>query len=40
MEEVAAKMISAGAHMVIEDISKVPMAVEIINNRLQMGERA
>lgn len=40
LQEVAAKMLSAGAHMVIEDISKVPMAIEIINNRLAAGERA
>ncbi len=40
MAEVEAKMLSAGAHMVIEDISKVPMAIEIINNKLAAGERA
>ena len=40
MQEVASKMLSAGANMVIEDISKVPMAIEIINNKLAAGERA
>lgn len=40
LEEVAKKMLSAGAHLVIEDISKVPMAIKIINNRLSNGERA
>lgn len=40
MAEVEAKMLSAGAHMVIEDISKVPIAIEIINNKLAAGERA
>ncbi len=40
MQEVSAKMLSAGAHMIIEDISKVPAAIEIINNRLANGERA
>ncbi len=40
LQEVSAKMLSAGAHMVIEDISKVPMAIEIINNKLANGERA
>lgn len=40
MMEVEVKMLSAGAHMVVEDISKIPMAVEIINNKLAAGERA
>ena len=40
LQETASKMLSAGAHLVIEDISKVPMAIEIINNRLLAGERA
>lgn len=39
MEVVAEKMLGAGAHLVIEDISKVPMAIEIINKRLAAGER-
>lgn len=40
MTEVEVKMLSAGAHMVVEDISKIPMAIEIINNKLIAGERA
>lgn len=40
IEKVAKRMLEAGAHLVIEDISKVPMAIEIINKKLQNGERA
>lgn len=40
MMEVEIKMLSAGAHMVVEDISKIPMAIEIINSKLAAGERA
>lgn len=37
---VAKKMLASGAHLVIEDISKVPEAIEIINEKLKNGERA
>ena len=40
MNKVAMKMLASGAHLVIEDISKVPMAIEIINEKLKNGERA
>ena len=40
MEKTAEKMLSAGAHFVIEDISKVPYIIDIINNKLKNGERA
>ena len=40
MEKTASKMLSAGAHFVIEDISKVPYIIDIINNKLINGERA
>ena len=40
LEQVTKKMLEAGAHIVIEDISKVPMVVEIINKKLEKGERA
>lgn len=40
MEKTASKMLSAGAHFVAEDISKIPLIINIINNRLINGERA
>ena len=40
MEKTAEKMLSAGAHFIIEDISKVPYIIDIINNKLKNGERA
>lgn len=40
MEKTAEKMLSTGAHFVIEDISKVPYIIDIINNKLKNGERA
>lgn len=40
MDKVATKMLAAGAHLVVEDISKIPMAIEIINGKLKNGERA
>ncbi len=40
IDKTASKMLSAGAHFVIEDISKVPFIIEIINNKLLNGERA
>ena len=40
MEKTASKMLSAGAHFVIEDISKVPYIIDIINKKLINGERA
>lgn len=40
MERVTKKMLETGAHLVIEDISKVPIAIEIINKKLENGERA
>ena len=39
MEYTAQKMFAAGAHFVIEDISKVPMIIGVINKRLAAGER-
>ena len=39
-EKTAEKMLSAGAHFIIEDISKVPYIIDIINNKLKNGERA
>lgn len=40
IEKIVKRMLEAGAHLIIEDISKVPMAIEIINKKLQNGERA